>query len=184
MAKVYFVRHGKSQANTDGVVTGWLDSPLTKEGIDGAYSLAAKIRKDGTKFDKIYSSSLSRAHDTARIIAEAVGYDPQEIIILSDLREKGNGEFEGQPHEHLFNANEEEIIAAKGESFDEFRQRVLRAANDIYEDAEEAETLLIVSHSAVYKMAQTIQAGLDAGEYRRFPVPGNTELLLFPSWHR
>ena len=62
--KVYFVRHGQSVNNVRGVWTGWMDVDLTEQGISDA-KVAGDFLK-GIKFDKVYSSDLKRAVDTAK----------------------------------------------------------------------------------------------------------------------
>jgi len=63
--KLYVIRHGESQANVEHVYCGQMDSPLTALGRQQAKQ-AGKFLK-GIPFDKVYSSPLSRAVDTAKL---------------------------------------------------------------------------------------------------------------------
>ena len=39
MPKLYFIRHGQTNANVDGVLTGRMETDLTQKGIDDAKKL-------------------------------------------------------------------------------------------------------------------------------------------------
>ena len=70
---IYITRHGQSQWNLEGKVQGVTDIPLTAKGIEQAHQLAKKIKETGIKIDEILYSPLSRAADTAKIVAEENG---------------------------------------------------------------------------------------------------------------
>ena len=63
--RIYFVRHGESVNNGKGLFTGQMDAPLNDVGRAQATALCAKL--SGIKFDRIYSSDLSRAIETAKL---------------------------------------------------------------------------------------------------------------------
>ena len=64
--RIYFTRHGETEWNKLGIIQGQLDSALTSEGIEMGKRLR-EMSKD-LNFDKVYSSDLGRAYDTARLI--------------------------------------------------------------------------------------------------------------------
>lgn len=67
MLEIYFIRHGESAGNREERFRGRHDFPLNENGIRQARALRNEL---GTvKFDLIYSSPLSRALKTARILA-------------------------------------------------------------------------------------------------------------------
>lgn len=72
MANVILVRYGESVANGKGFFAGQLDIPLSDKGRQQANCVADYIAKK-YQVDRIYSSDLSRAYDTAKPIAERVG---------------------------------------------------------------------------------------------------------------
>lgn len=100
------MRHGECQANVDGVYAGWNESPLTTSGSNAARNEAVRLRDEGRVFAAIYSSPLSRVHQTAVYIAEELGFDPNAIVDIDDLREKHNGTFEGRSSSELFAASD------------------------------------------------------------------------------
>ena len=77
MAKLFLLRHIKSQWNKENRFTGWMDIPLDKNEIKKAKALAKKIFKN--KIDKIYSSALFRNEDT---IAEMMENLPKKYPIF------------------------------------------------------------------------------------------------------
>ena len=63
--KVYVVRHGESETNKIRHWTGWLDVALTEKGQNDA--LFARSVLENVHFDKVYTSDLIRAMQTAEI---------------------------------------------------------------------------------------------------------------------
>ncbi len=69
MIRLYFVRHGETEWNKIGKFQGSADVSLNNIGKIQADLTAEYIKK--FKFDKIYSSPLKRAFETASKIAES-----------------------------------------------------------------------------------------------------------------
>ncbi len=65
MNRLILMRHGKSIWNAQNIFTGWVDIPLSKEGIDEAFEAGRQIRE--MPIDIIYTSTLVRAQMTAMI---------------------------------------------------------------------------------------------------------------------
>lgn len=72
MAKLFLLRHLKSQWNEDNRFAGWTDGPLSKKATSSALGLANEIFKD--KIDIVYTSPLFRNQDTVARIFECVEY--------------------------------------------------------------------------------------------------------------
>ena len=66
-----FIRHAQSTANARRIWQGQLDFPLSPLGQEQASKAGESLR--GTPVASVYSSPLSRAAETARIIAGTVG---------------------------------------------------------------------------------------------------------------
>ncbi|MBQ2702221.1 MAG: histidine phosphatase family protein [Clostridia bacterium] len=97
MTTLILVRHGESAANGKGCFAGQLDIPLSERGREQAVRTADYIAKTYS-VDKIYSSDLSRAYDTAKPIAKAFGL---EIIKDKNLREICSGDWQGLSFDEL-----------------------------------------------------------------------------------
>ncbi len=87
--KLYLVRHGQSEANLTKSHAGWAQVSLTKQGEADAES--ARTLLCGVKFDKVYTSDLLRAIQTAEI---ALPDAQKEQTML--LREINIGELVGK----------------------------------------------------------------------------------------
>lgn len=105
--KLYLIRHGETDANrilNHGVTGPMHNEPVIfKEGDDTNVSLNIYGRTHAKEaaetlpgnIDKIYSSSLLRAKETADIIANVKKIAPTEIIIRPELAEYNMGSLEG-----------------------------------------------------------------------------------------
>lgn len=67
--RITCVRHAQSVANREGIVQGHLDSPLSDIGRRQAEALAGALRAEAAHFDRVVSSPLLRARQTAEILA-------------------------------------------------------------------------------------------------------------------
>lgn len=95
MKKLYFIRHGLSELNVQGLVAGRTETPLTNEGRRQAKA-AGQLAKTYA-IDLIVSSPLQRALETAQIIAKELAYPEQNILINDLLIERNFGALEGKP---------------------------------------------------------------------------------------
>lgn len=92
--RVGLLRHGRTEWNNDGKLQGQTDIPLTEDAIAELSTLALP---DAWRHARLVASTLSRAKDTARIVAE------REPLTDERLREMGFGVWEGLRGEDLRN---------------------------------------------------------------------------------
>src|SRR5258708_29195327 len=78
----WYLRHGETDWNRQGLSQGNIDIPLNELGLAQAREAAQKLRNRG--ITSIVASPLSRPRVTAEIVAEALGLD---VMIERDLRE-------------------------------------------------------------------------------------------------
>ena len=67
------IRHGESVWNKENVFTGWIDVPLSEEGIEQAKKAGQLLKKEGFVFDIAFTSPLQRAIKTLDIVLEKMG---------------------------------------------------------------------------------------------------------------
>lgn len=91
--KIYFVRHGQTKHNAKRLIQGRVNEPLNKVGIKQAKEVGQIIKSLNINFDKIVSSPLSRALETAHLIARKTNYR-DNIEILHNLVERDFGNYE------------------------------------------------------------------------------------------
>lgn len=89
------IRHGESQANLDRCFGGHSPSPLTALGLQQAEQTAAHFaaQESSQQTQRIYTSDLMRARQTAEPIAKTLGL---ELLSEPGLRERSVGELDGK----------------------------------------------------------------------------------------
>ena len=87
----WFLRHGETDWNAQGISQGNVDIPLNAVGVAQARAAADKLRNRGIA--TIVASPLSRARVTAEFVGEALGLP---VALDPDLREVSFGVQEGQ----------------------------------------------------------------------------------------
>ena len=141
----WFLRHGETDWNAQNLSQGNVDIPLNPTGLAQAHAAAARLRHRGIV--NIVSSPLSRAADTARIVADALGL---AVSFDEELREVSFGVQEAKPMAGAWFAEWVEGIATpdQAESFAELR---LRAARAINRALELPAPVLVVAHGALFR---------------------------------
>lgn len=92
---LYLIRHGETAGNVRQLIQGVTNSRLDAHGRKQAFALGLGLKKSGLKFDRVVSSDLIRAQETAQQIL--LGMDEkQPIETNSGLREENDGIFEGR----------------------------------------------------------------------------------------
>jgi len=87
---IYIVRHGETDMNKAERLQGRIDCELNDKGMADARASYELFRAAGISFDKVYSSPLKRAVQTAKIISGGRQVCPEPLIIEMDF-----GSYEG-----------------------------------------------------------------------------------------
>ena len=93
MPALILLRHGQSQWNLENRFTGWIDVPLSPTGEDEARAAGEKLR--GRHIDKLYTSVLRRAVDTAILALETAGTTVPVTERDAALNERMYGDLQG-----------------------------------------------------------------------------------------
>jgi broad specificity phosphatase PhoE len=168
--RLYLVRHGATQLTAEDRFAGDIGVELSAEGRSQAERLAARVRDHG--ISAIYSSPLSRAVETARIIATGCSLEPR----LSDgLREIHHGHWEGLARQDVetrfaaeYAAWEEDpftFAPEGGESGVSVLARALPAVREIVV-RHAGLNVLAVSHKATIRLLLSSLLGFDPRGYR------------------
>ena len=92
--EVYFMRHGETTWNRAKLLQGSVaGTVLTEKGERMAEATAAGMSAEGVSFDRIYTSPYLRAHRTAEIVTEKVGF--AHPVDEPRIREMCFGRYEG-----------------------------------------------------------------------------------------
>lgn len=188
---ITFLRHGESVGNAESRWQGQADFPLTDRGREQAQALAERWKREKMKFDFVISSPLSRARETAEIIAAKLGL----MVEFEPLwLERDNGEFAGltahevrQNFQHPDFTTPYDPVGMDGEGDWELFLRAGQALHDLLK--REPARYLIVSHGGLLNQLMHAVMGIipqanNAGVRFRFSNTAFAQLLYFPSQHR
>ncbi len=142
--KFWFLRHGETDWNARGLSQGRTDVPLNAAGIAQAHRAASLLQDRG--IERIFASTLGRAIETARIIADKLGL-PFETD--PDLCEVSFGTEEGQPMGNWYKDwVAGTYLPAGAEHFEDLRIRV----RTVFDRILAAPGLpLIVAHGSMFR---------------------------------
>jgi len=106
--KLVLVRHGQSEWNAKNLFTGSYDSYLTDKGKEEAKQTGLSLSH--IQFKTVFSSTLVRAYDTARIIMENNDYDSPPIDEFDELKERDYGDLTGLNKSDLVQIHGAELV--------------------------------------------------------------------------
>ena len=139
VCKIYLFRHGQSRHNRDAIFSGWLETPLTKTGIEHAKIVALGLKNK--KIGAAFHSHLSRSKDTLK---EVLKFHPECKKIMEDDRliERSYGKFQGMKHydfvkkygfkKYAFIHRDYSSRSPNGESVKDVEKRVLSFMKDLF----------------------------------------------------
>lgn len=157
--KLVLFRHGETPYSIHHWLTGWRDVPLTPHGEDQARECGRKLA--GIRFDKVFSSILSRAFNTAALALEHSGCNNHlrradgswEIEQRQEIIEGNSGDFSGH-------ASSEPMIMNYPHGFDiplpngESDRQIVDRVREFYEKEllprmERGETVMVAAHAGI-----------------------------------
>ncbi len=97
MNYLVLLRHGQSQWNLENRFTGFHDIDLSDLGREEAAGAGKRLKALGAKFDTVFTSTLKRANNTAKIALENAGQAEliPAMVAHDDLRERDYGDLTG-----------------------------------------------------------------------------------------
>ena len=141
----WFLRHGETDWNAQGLSQGRTDIPLNAVGLAQAERAARTL--EGSGIATIVSSPLSRARVTAEVVAETLGLPVAAFD--DDLREVNFGEQEGQPMGDWY----DDWIAGTytPERAEPFPVLLARAVSAVNRALSRPAPVLVVAHGALFR---------------------------------
>jgi probable phosphomutase (TIGR03848 family) len=197
VATVLLVRHGRTAANTSGVLAGWTPGiGLDDHGRGQAEALATRIAAAGIEVRRIVSSPLQRCQETAAIVVAAAA---EGIPIEQDERlgEARYGSWTGRKlaelaKEDLWRVVQDQPSAARfpdgdeypGESMAQMQSRALDAVRSLDAEVEKAHgpdaVWVAVSHGDVIKAILADAAGAHLDQFQRIQVdPASVSVVRY-----
>lgn len=178
MKRLYLLRHGQTEFNVKKLVQGRCDSPLTDLGRHQAQAAATWLKAHDVVPDKVISSPLGRAMDTASLVATELLGPSAAVEPCEGIIERGYGTFEEGPHDALPTDvwdPGEDLIPFGGEGSQALQGRMVDTLTNIM-DADGIETLLAVSHGSASR--QFIKAAAPEGFELPTKLP-NCAIMIF-----
>ncbi len=149
MMKICLVRHGETDFNKKTLIQGHTDNPLNDTGLAQARATAKWFVENDPSFDVIIASNLSRAKDTANIIATAINYEG--IIEENEgFIERNFGKLEGTLISDEFYNILYTDFSYEFEKNEEICGRTMTALNDVVQRHKD-KNILIVCHAHTIK---------------------------------
>ena len=178
--ELVLVRHGFSEGNEQGLLSGWSDVPLTQRGREELRELRRTEEYPVT--ERYYSSDLVRCRDTfEELYAGRAALDG----LRPEFREIHFGSLENvrwKPEEfaRFFRAWLSGVRVADEESREEFTARVRGAVKTLAEQcrAEGVHSATVVTHSGVIKTLLVSLRGLPDEAWRTTQVPNGRGYAL------
>ncbi len=157
--KIDFIRHGPTKHAKTSFVTGWLDIPLTREGIEQVKNAVSEISSD---YSQIYCSDLIRCKQTAEIINQKLNLP---IKYDARLRERSFGSLAGKSWEEIgldlkeLDKNQKyDYRPFGGESVEDVKKRLFACIDDIRRNKKDGEAL-VIAHGGIIRLLHNILKG-------------------------
>lgn len=170
VTRLFLVRHGATTATEEARFSGSTGAELSEQGRWQAARLGERLSHQNVT--AVYSSPLSRALDTARIVA---GHCRVEPVTRDALREIGHGHWEGMTRREVerqfgteyaaWEADPFTFAPRGGESGVAVLARVLPVIREMV-TAHPGEQVIVVSHKATLRLVLSSLLGFDARGYR------------------
>ena len=186
MPALILLRHGQSQWNLENRFTGWVDVPLSPKGEDEARAAGEKLR--GWHIDKLYTSVLRRAVDTATLALEAAGTTVPATERDAALNERMYGDLQGlnkaEAAKRFGDAQIKlwrrsyDVRPPGGESLADTAARVLPYwESHVLPDLQAGRDVLVVAHGNSLRALVMHLDGLSHAEVLELEIPTGAPLL-------
>lgn len=155
----YFLRHGETDWNKQGLMQGHTDIPLNETGRAQARAAVAALSR--LSIDRIVASPLVRAYETAEIVNSVL---QKPLVADAGIKERHFGSMEGVTHIEMdrqrsaWMADGSLAVEENGypcppeaEPYDVFKTRTLETFTKHLTD-EEGGDVLFVAHGGVYRV--------------------------------
>lgn len=186
MGRVYLIRHGETDSNSQKRFQGRIDIPLNAKGM-GQVGCLERFMK-GKKLDAIYSSSMLRARMTAAPLAMShnLGYKPMEL-----LQEVSFGQWEGLSFDEISKRWPDELnafltrpgdwVPPGGETFAQVAERCQKAFDQIFAEQGHDKNIAIVSHGGIIRVQLCLLLGMPLNNLWRIGVH-NVSVSSLTDW--
>ena len=188
MKELYFIRHAESEANSLRILASRLPFRLTEAGRDDAGRIAGELKKIVPRLDRIISSPLLRARETAEAFTEVY-----KIPMETDERisEQNLGPYSGKSYDEVKNEPGYEMetlsrwdwvpggAGGDGESYAMVAQRVEDFLESMDTSKGHPENILVITHAVVFRLLRAVLENTLPSYPREFPNNGEIWKVLY-----
>ncbi|MDD4680823.1 MAG: histidine phosphatase family protein [Clostridia bacterium] len=189
--RLFLIRHGEIRQHREKIFLGQADIPLSEKGREQAKKSALELKNYSISTNRIYTSDLSRAAETAEIIR--VGLSPEiEIILEPEFREISLGEWDGlfiseirEKYPDEYKKRGKNLIIFKfgneSENFYDLQYRVMKGFHKLMRQEKEAEgsgDIVIVTHSGVINVILSNLQHKDLGDEIKNHIPNGGVVVI------
>lgn len=170
--RIYFIRHGMTEANVKGRYAGVTDVPLCQQGEEELRRLAAEYEYPNV--GRVYTSPLMRCRQTADIV-----YPEMQKTVIDRIHEMNFGIYEdktaqelsGEPEFAAWLASNMKQAPEGGENLEQFHDRIQQGMHEIILDMMEhrVSDAAVVTHGGVI-MSLLCVCGIPAREATKWIV--------------
>jgi len=118
MSKLFLVRHGQSEWNSQNRFTGWVDVNLSDQGRAEAKKSGEMLNSLNINIDFFYTSFLKRAINTLEIILSEINKENENYIKAWELNERHYGSLTGLDKDEMKKKLGEELFKKYRRSWD------------------------------------------------------------------
>ena len=203
--RLFLIRHGEIRQHREKIFLGQTDIPLSEKGKDQAVKAAEELNRYGVSINRIYTSDLTRAMETAEIIKTGLdkpGRKPgaggktvpgTEVIPVPKLREMSLGQWDGlyiseirERYPEEYKKRGENLMIYKfgneGENFYDLQYRAMKGFQSVLKRELEAEDgcrdIVIVSHSGVINVILSNLQRTELSEQIGNHIPNGGMILI------
>lgn len=170
--RFFLVRHGQIHQHREKIFLGQTDVPLSLEGEEQAKAAGDRLAEFALHTNRIYSSDLMRASQTAKIMQERMGLD--RLILDRGLREMNLGLWDGkfiseikQQFPQEYEKRGENLMAYKlgpgSENFYDLQYRAVKKLIHILKK-DNCQDVILVAHSGVLRALNNNLYGGDVSD--------------------
>ena len=183
------VRHGQSLYNEANLLTGHVDTKLSKKGIDEANIVGDELKSKSIRFDYAFTSSLSRCEETTSIILEKT-FSVCDVTSVNRLVERDCGDLSGvDKAEAMLKMGERKFRAMRrsfdipypnGESFDDVINRMVSWVQEDLLPLRNKGQTLVVSHKHTLRALCFLLGIVNENDVHSYDIP--TGEIIYVPW--
>ncbi|HPD60964.1 MAG TPA: histidine phosphatase family protein [Thermodesulfobacteriota bacterium] len=187
--RIYLIRHGEIDSNVKKIYAGTSEEPLNSNGRRQVALLASRL--EGKGISRIYTSPLTRAVETAKILSKKLKVP---VIVEKELREILLGPLDGLSHIQviaqypdawkMWNETPADLRLEGMEPLESVQQRILSVLKKWCLSHSEETIIAAVTHLAVLRCLLLYYQGRSLNDYRQIEISNahafafDTEILM------